>query len=88
MGNTRAAERWNPLAITPLQLEAEIRAEAGDLVGAERVLRAAVRAEPNRWELWVQLADVYSLAGDATAAAEAVSEAERLNPLLSKTLRP
>ena len=88
LGNTRAAERWNPLAITPLQLEAEIRAEAGDLVGAERVLRAAVRAEPNRWELWVQLADVYSLAGDATEAAEAISEAERLNPLLSETLRP
>lgn len=82
LAQARAAERWNPLSIAPLQLEAEILLGAGDLAGAERALREAIRAEPRRFEPWVQLGDVYALAGLPEAARAADARVEALNPLL------
>jgi hypothetical protein len=76
-----ASRDWSPYAISPLEVEAEIRAEAGDTRGAEAVTRQAIRLEPDRWEPWLQLSRLLSLQGRAEEAAKAHDEAARRNPI-------
>jgi hypothetical protein len=81
LAELREARRWNPWSIEPLQVEAEVRLDGGDLRGASRVLRSAVSREPERWEPWVQLAGVERLRGRERSWRAAYAQARRLNPL-------
>jgi hypothetical protein len=77
----RAARDWNPYEITPLQVEAEVRVEAGDIAGAEAALRKAIELDPNRWEPWVQLSRVLQFEGRTDDSRHAFAEATKRNPI-------
>ncbi|HET8893893.1 MAG TPA: O-antigen ligase family protein [Gaiellaceae bacterium] len=82
LGDLQAAQRLTPWDIQPYEIGAEIRYAAGDLVGARRTVDRALAMEPQRWELWQELADIEAAAGRKGQADAAERRARALNPLL------
>ncbi len=82
---TRAADRardglrWAPWSATGHRIEAEALLANGELEEARQSFRRAVDADPRNWELWFALAQVTS----GSESADALAEAQRLNPLSS-----
>lgn len=76
----REAAAWEPWSSRPWQLIASARFDIGDLAGAARYDRLALRQDPNNWELWFDLG--YAL--DGRAADAAFAHARKLDPLNSE----
>jgi tetratricopeptide (TPR) repeat protein len=61
-------------------VHAQILANQGDYAGALRILRGLTEQEPDHFEYWAGMGSVLEASGDHTGAAQAYSEAVRLNP--------
>lgn len=72
----RTASFWEPWSAQPWELIAQAHYDAGDLSGAARYLRLALRRDPGNWQLWSDL----GFALDGSAAEKAFARARQLNP--------
>lgn len=76
----RFEQAWelNPFEVTaPINL-AILKGEAGDLAGAEQLLRAAIARRPEKTEAWANLAVCLELQGRRAEAQEAAEKAKNL----------
>lgn len=64
----RAQPRTQPSVTLALQDEAQRAATAGDLSKAAQILERAIRIEPDRPELWIELARVHLKEGNPAQA--------------------
>jgi tetratricopeptide (TPR) repeat protein len=64
----RAQPRTQPSVTLALQDEAQRAATAGDLSKATQILERAIRIEPDRPELWIELARVHLKEGNPAQA--------------------
>jgi len=71
------AHDWAPWSSQPWQSLGEAQLAAGDVGGAQRSLRHAIRLDRTDWSAWYDLAE----ASRGPARERALAEAARLNPL-------
>jgi len=71
---TRRAARLEPWSSRPLEVLGQAQTDAGERAAASATFREALAKDPNRWQLWHDLAA-------ASGSRRAGDEARRLNPL-------
>jgi hypothetical protein len=78
--HVRAARAADPLSTNPLYVGATVETAAGNVAGARRLHREAVRRQPADAETWLRLSQFELDHGDARAALRAIGPALHLNP--------
>jgi hypothetical protein len=78
--HVRAARAADPLSTTPLYVGATVENAAGNVAGARRLHREAVRRQPADAETWLRLSQFELDHGDGRAALRAIGPALYLHP--------
>jgi predicted Zn-dependent protease len=78
--HVRTAGAADPLSTNPLYVGATVETAAGNVAGARRLHREAVRRQPADAETWLRLSQFELDHGDPRAALRAIGPALYLNP--------